>query len=233
MDLNAQYNYSQKVNSSDSLSEFNGKLNSMYSQLTDLNRIQSNAIFRQNDINDILDNENARLLSKKEQINKAAENQNQIIFFNDNNRKLYGAYLKIIITLTITLAIVWIIRVIDHHFGEYIPIAIINILLIVTISTGLIIIYNYYIFIKSRDSYNFDELKLNPPHQNIDKTSESKNGGDLFSSANAKQSCVGSYCCSPPNNGSRGHYGVHHKVDVFLRLYQQVHQVWKDSSWEN
>lgn len=181
-------------NATNSLNTFNSNLGSVYSSLSKLNSVQTNALFRQNDVKDIIDNESTRLQTKKSQIDQAVDNQKRIIAFNDNSRKVYAAYLKIMVVATITLAIVWLIRVIDNQFGSFIPGFIMTILMIATVSIGLIIMYNYYVAIRSRDSYNFDELKLDPPDPLATPTPDPSLTGRMGSVGIA---CAGSYCCSP------------------------------------
>ena len=202
MGLSDDLTYSQQLASenrfnSNALDDLNNQLSSVYSSLTDLNALQTNALSRQNDIKNIIDTEAGRLQSKQLQIDQAAENQKRLIYFNDNSRKIYAAYLKIIVTAVITLAIVWVIRVINFHFGEFIPVIIINILLVVTITTGLIIIYNYYVAIKSRDPYNFDELNLSPPAPLATPSPSPLPGSSSISGGG--NICQGSNCCSSPS----------------------------------
>lgn len=194
--LLTDFEYSKKLSENPSyqneLYGFNDKLKSVYSSLTTLNGVQTNAISRQTDIKDIIDKEADRLKSKQDQIDQAAKNQKRLIYFNDNSRKVYAAYLKIMVTAVFTLAIVWIIRLINFHLGEFIPQFITNIAMIATVSIGVIIIYNYYVEIRSRDRYNFDELKLDPPAplatpSPITSTSSS----NIFGSG----ICIGQNCC--------------------------------------
>jgi hypothetical protein len=199
MVLGDDLTYAKQLASADpskpnALDKLNSQLSSVYSSLTDLNATQTNALSRQNDIQNIIDKEADRLQSKKAQIDQAAENQKRLIYFNDNSRKVYAAYLKITVTAVITLAIVWIIRIINFHFGSYIPDFITNILLIVTVAIGAIIMYNYYVAIRSRDPYNFDELKLDPPAP-LATPSPQPTSSNLNLGVNGL--CAGSYCCAP------------------------------------
>ena len=162
---NADYWSNQQSSSTDNsaLTDFNNQLKQVYSSLDSLNDVQKNALSKQNEVKNIVVSESTRLENKKSQIDQAIENQKHIIYANDNNRKVQGAYLKIMIVLVVTLGIIWIIRVLQRNFDKYIPEFIINLSLILSISIGLIFIFNYYVEIISRDPYNFDELKLDPP----------------------------------------------------------------------
>jgi len=193
-----------KSNKNTELSKLNSKLSDIYSTLNELDGVQTNALARQTDVKDIMDFETWRLNYKANQINEAAENQKRIIYFNDNSRKIHAAYIKITIAAAITLAVVWLIRVINNHFSSIIPIFIINIAMILTISIGLIIIYNYYRMIISHSRYNFDELKFDKPNTTTAPDKDAESGSNLFDDSNLNKSCVGSFCCNPPVEGTPG-----------------------------
>jgi len=210
MSLTDDLTYIQQLNNLDpaqqpnKLASFNDDLSGLYTSLTNLNDAQINAISNQDQVVNIVDSEADRLADKKSQIDAASENQKRIIYFNENSRKIYAAYLNITITITIVLAIIWVIRVLNYHFNAFIPIWILNTLIILTISIGLIVIYNYYIGIRSRDNYNFDELRLNPPKFSYSTETESPVISYGASNANTLSSCTGSYCCNPPGVGTPG-----------------------------
>jgi len=186
------------------LNALNSRLYDIYSNLSNLDGVQTNALSRQNDVDNIMTEENYRLQDKAAQIDKAVANQKRIIYFNDNSRKIHAAYLKIVITLAFTLAIVWIIRVISHHFGSYIHVIFINIAMIVSVSIGLIIIYNYYRVILRHNKYNYDELNFDPPTMTVAPNTDATAGSNLLSGSNIQQACTGSYCCNPPLPGTPG-----------------------------
>lgn len=180
------------------LSTLNDRVVGTNTALKNLNIVQQNGLSRQNDIKNIIFGESDRLTSKKATIDQAILSQNRIIYFNDNNRKIYAAYLRILIILTITLAIVWLIRVIKKHV-EAIPDWILDILIIIVVSVGLIVIYNYWIDIQMRNKYNFDEINLAPPTINTD---DGSNNGDL--TGGAYSICIGSDCCKPASGTEPG-----------------------------
>jgi len=177
----------------------NSNVVSTNTSLDQLDGTQKNALSKQNDIKDIITSENDRLNLKKTTIDQAILSQNRIIYFNDNNRKIYGAYLRILIVLTITLAIVWLIRVIRKHV-EIIPGWIFDICMTFTICIGFIFIYNYYIDIRARNSYNFDEIKLDPPIINpVDSSSTTAVSTTSPISDSSGNICVGKDCCPDTN----------------------------------
>jgi hypothetical protein len=180
------------------LSTLNNSVVSTNTALKSLDEVQKNGIARQSDINNIISDESTRLKAKKATIDQAILSQNRIIYFNDNSRKIYSAYLMILVILTITLAIVWVIRVIKKHV-EAIPNWIFDILIIIVISVGLIIIYNYWVNIQIRNRYNFDEINLDPPKI---KTDDDQNKNDL--TVGAFGVCIGSDCCKPATKSEPG-----------------------------
>jgi hypothetical protein len=90
-------------------------------------------------------------------------------------------------------------RVIKKHI-EIIPNWILDISIIATVSIGLIIIYNYYIDIRTRSQYNFDELNMSPPVIKTEDTSLSSNG----SISDSGSLCVGADCCKPATKTEPG-----------------------------
>jgi hypothetical protein len=153
--------------------------------------------FSQNEkIKDILTNENTRLTQKKQTIDDAIISQNRIIHFNDNSRKIHGAYIRILIVFTIILAILWIVTTIKEMI-TFIPDWIFDIVLVLTICIGVIIIYNYYIDIIRRNRYNFDELNSAPPtiEKPTDPDVSTSSNGDIM--GGLVNICIGQDCCKP------------------------------------
>jgi len=178
----------------------NNQLENIYINLASVQGNQINAITKQKNMNNIIDTENKRLLQKKQTIDQAVENQKRIIYFNDNSRKINLVYLRILITIAISLGMVFVIRIIFNHFNSYIPEMLFNILIIVIISMGIIISFYYYKTIIYRDPYNFDELKLSAPKIN-DLSSNSEN---KFGPLVGLSSCIGPQCCSKSSEQSPG-----------------------------
>lgn len=174
-------------------------LNKIYINLSNLHGEQINTLTKQENVKKIIEDENKRLHQNKEVIDKAIDNQKRIIYFNDNNRKISLAYLRILVTIAITLGMVYLVRVIFYNFGNSLPDMLFNVLIVTIISIGIIVSVNYYLSIQYRDRYNFDELKLSPPKINYDAESENNlNGGGTLAN------CVGPYCCTPSTADSPG-----------------------------
>lgn len=180
------------------LEHLNDQLQPIYTNLTNLQGVQTNAVTKQQDMLNIIDFEQQRLQQKQETIDKAVENQKRIIYFNDNSRKVYSAWLNILMTITIGLGVIYVIRILHTHYGEIIPEMIFNIAMIVAISIVVIICYKMWSDIRARNNYNFDELDLSPPVIGVSKNNSGGFGlGSLVG-------CVGSQCCSPPTKNGPG-----------------------------
>jgi membrane-associated HD superfamily phosphohydrolase len=188
-------NQQNSIPDNTALTRFNEQLKQVYATLAELNTVQNNALSKQNEVKNIVTSESKRLENKKSQIDQAIVNQKHIIYANDNNRKVQAGYLNIVVTLVITLGIIWVIRVLNRNFGTFIPEFIITIALILTISIGLIYIFNYYVAIRSRDNYNFDELKLDPPAPLATPTPDPYTKS-LNNNLLGVGTCVGEKCCS-------------------------------------
>lgn len=180
-------------------SEINKQLESIYVNLSSLQGTQVNAMTKQTNVKQLIDGETNRLNAKKNTIDQAVDNQKRIIYFNDNSRKMSLAYLRILITIAISLAMVYLVRVVFHHYGDSLPDMLFNVLIVAIVSIGMIVSYNYYLAILRRDPYNFDELKLSRPDMgNISGNTDDKLKIGSFAS------CVGSQCCTPSTPDSPG-----------------------------
>jgi hypothetical protein len=187
------------MSDSTAITNMNNQLSNIYTNLTGLQGSQINALTKQTNVMEIVEKENERLSSKEHTIDQAVENQNRIIYFNDNSRKITAAYLKILITITITLGMIFLVRVIYFHFGSSLPDMLFNVLMVVIISLGLIVCYNFYNTIRLRTIYDFDELNLAAPPTS-DPTATTSPDSDFGSLVG----CIGSQCCTLPNGNTPG-----------------------------
>jgi uncharacterized membrane protein len=181
--------------------KINEQLENIYINLATLQGSQMNAMTKQTNVKNLIDTENSRLTQKKNTIDQAIDNQKRIIYFNDNSRKINLAYLSILITIAISLAMVYLVRIIFYHFGDsitqyvgnFFSDIIFNILMIAIISIGILISAMNYKTIIYRDPYNFDELRLSAPKM-ADST-ENKGGNLGLNPSGA--GCIGPQCCTP------------------------------------
>lgn len=169
-------------------------IDSVYNSLNGLRSFQENSLQKQNQVQTILDTENERLISKKKQIDIASENQQRIIYFNDNNRKINAAYIKLVISITVTLVVLWFLQIFNNTFNP--PENIMTILFIITASIGVVISLNYYFVIMRRDNYNFDEIKKKPlPIPSTEAPSSGVSSSTDAPVVAAVDTCVGQQCC--------------------------------------
>jgi hypothetical protein len=182
-----------------SLEQLNDKLEDVYINLADVQGTQINAVTQQTNMKSIIDTEKTRLLAKQATIDQAVDNQKRIIYFNDNSRKIALSYLNILITIAITLGMVYFVRVIFNYFTK-LPDMLFNILIVTIVSLGIIITYRCYKGIIKRNPYNFDELNLSAPKMHISSSTEGGNIGKLGNITG----CVGYQCCTPATAESPG-----------------------------
>ena len=180
------------VSSGSALQNLNSKLSSVTTSLSQLQDTKQNALSKQNDVKNIVDSETKRLADKKEVIDQAMEAQKRIIFFNDNSRKRYSAYLNIVITAAIVLFILFLLRVLQVQLS-FIPEGLFIVLYIIVISVGIILIYQIYTEIRKHNLYNFDELNFNSPPTPTTVPGRTDASGNPFDFN--MMGCVGESCC--------------------------------------
>jgi preprotein translocase subunit Sss1 len=182
------------------LDNLNDQLQPIYTNLMNLQGVQMNAVAKQQDMMNIVDFEQERLQQKQNTIDQAVENQKRIIYFNDNSRKVYSAWLYILLIVIIVLGVIYIIRVLHTHYSEIIPEMVFSISIVGVVAVGLILCFRYWSDIRARDNYNFDELNLKPPI--IGKKNDNNNYGGL--GLGSLVGCIGAQCCTPPSADSPG-----------------------------
>jgi hypothetical protein len=168
------------------------KFNAMQDELNTRNSVLLAAHVKQDEVKSLLDQEQTRLNTKKNQIDTAIENQKRIIYFNEDNRKKSAAYLKISITVAISLLVIF---GLYSFAGYFFPQYVVYLLIIAVGVIGGVFCIQFYFTIRSRDNYNFDETKFDTlplPGEN-DKDKSSNNGSLSFDT-----SCIGQDCCDTP-----------------------------------
>ena len=166
---------------------------------------QTNALSRQNEIQTILRDETARLANKKKAIDDAMKAQGRIIFFNDNSRKWYAAYLKIILIIVVILAIIFALKLLSENFSSIIPFWILQLAFIIVITVGFITIFSVYSETARHSRYNYDELNLTSPDVGITDP-DTDNSNTLNMNGLAGKFCVDNSCCDEGTtwNGVKG-----------------------------
>jgi hypothetical protein len=171
-------------------------INTYSNRLSSSLDIQRNALARQNEVKNILVSETDRLANKKKTIDDALKSQGRIIFFNDNSRKRYAAFLKIIITVALILAIIFVLNLLQTNFDTVFPYWLWQILIILLITGSFIYIWTLFVEIKRHSNYNFDELNLEAPEvANKDLSSANATSSPISVSGLAGKWCVDDSCC--------------------------------------
>jgi len=182
------------------LDNLNDQLQPIYTNLMNLQGVKMNAVAKQQDMMNIVDFEQERLQQKQNTIDQAVENQKRIIYFNDNSRKVYSAWLYILLIVIICLGVIYVIRVLYTHYSEVVPEIVFSISIVGVVSIGLILCFQYWSDIRARDNYNFDELNLEPPIIGGKDDNNTYGGLGLGSLVG----CIGAQCCTPPSGDKPG-----------------------------
>jgi hypothetical protein len=202
--LLAQSNYLTSLNSgSDAdiskLRAIDASLGMLLSNWNRANQSSTQVVTNQDKVNSIVQTELTRLQTKKGDIDTAMEGQKRSIQLNDSYRKRFQHYTKMVMIVIVCLAIFVGLILVGRYF-PVIPSFVIDILCVLTVSTGIVYTYLIYLDIQSRAKTNFDELSLQNPSllstSDIQKkTANAAGNGDLLGSVNFG-TCVGSACCS-------------------------------------
>jgi hypothetical protein len=141
----------------------------------------------------IVNDEQQRLNKKKDLILQAEQESKRKSLLNDTYRKRKVQYSKIMIVIIITLVFIIVLTVLSRF--SIIPSFIITFLYILVISTSVIIIFNLYVDILSRDYINYDEIYMPPPP--IDACGNLMGSSNIPSLWSTMQfGCYESACCS-------------------------------------
>jgi F0F1-type ATP synthase assembly protein I len=165
-------------------------------QYQDANTSSTAVLNQQAQMIGIVDAEQERLNAKKALIDQAEFQESREVLLNNTYRQKYGEYTKIVIVIVVSLLIFVFIQYLTSIFAS-VPSGLVVILHIGNIVGALIIITYIYAKLYSRDSINFDEIRLPPPITNstITPTSTTStsntNNKSLFSDF-----CLGDSCCA-------------------------------------
>lgn len=188
-DISTIYNTSNVANTAN----LQSSLSSASNNLSAVAGATNDALNRQSDVLNIMNEENARLQAKQEQIDTARDGQKRLIMLNDSYRKRYTHYLNMMVVIVIGLAIVFALAVIQRITG-FIPSGIMYILYIAIISGTLIYAGLIWTDLPNHQLIDYDVLQIkgpaNPPTKNPITRQE---GGNLTNPVNI---CANQSCCS-------------------------------------
>ena len=157
------------------------------------NTSSSAVLTQQQQMVNIINAEQQRLMEKKNQIDQASMQEQRIALLNNSYRLRYAQYTKIMIVFIIGLAIHIVLRLLSGFF-EQIPTFITVLLHIANIVICGAIIIRLYADIQMRDQINFNQIVLPPPIFDVSGagTPASANFDNLWGGF-----CYGQECCGP------------------------------------
>jgi hypothetical protein len=199
-----QKNYLSGIDSSNN--DFSGNivplqnnLDKLYTSFQTANVSSSDVLAKQQEVAEMLNNEQDRLLQKQQNIDNALIGKHRAIALNDAYRLRQEQYTRIKIVIVIVLAICIFISLLARRF-QIIPSMVVILLNIIIVLVGGIYCLFIYSSMTSRSKMNFNELDITGPP--VLTTADIKANqaaaaktGDLLGSINIS-GCIGSDCCS-------------------------------------
>jgi hypothetical protein len=155
--------------------------------------VSENVLEKQNQMNKIIDQEMARLDSKKSTVDDIVSSKERMYQLNTNFIERKQEYQKMMIALIIGLAICIILYTVNNFLP--IPSVLITLILIVTFAGVFIYCFNVYLVIVNRDRMDFQKIDTTPPVIDTKNQGQSTGGGNLLDGINMGM-CLGSSCCS-------------------------------------
>jgi len=152
--------------------------------------------------NNIIKNENDRLIKKKQSVDNVLTSKERMIQLNTNYIERKAQYQKMLIAVIIGLAVCIAVYIINKFI--VIPDVIFSLILIITIVGIAIYCFSIYIIIVNRDPMDFNKINKPPPATltpiEITKAKEANLAGSSNGSADLlgilTGACSGSECCS-------------------------------------
>ena len=176
-------------------------IGNLYNGLNSTSLNTNDVLIKQNEMINIVNNEQARLNEKKQNVNNALEGQKRLITINNSYRMRYADYTKIIMIITVFLSI-FVIVALARKYIPFFPESIYNISIIILLPICIIAVYNKYVEINRHNKLNYDELELTPPKmlspeeklkEKVSKQTDILKSGNLLGSL---EGCIGAQCCS-------------------------------------
>jgi hypothetical protein len=176
------------------VNDLQNKMKGLSKQFDDANTSGAAVLDHQKKMIGIVNDEQDRLLKKKQLIDAADAEQQRLILLNETYRKKYAQYTKIVIIIVIALIIYLLIQFASSFFSESISDWAV-ILYAIDIVVAIVFIIYVYADIYSRSNINYDEITMPPPNT----TSTTGGGFDASKSkfGNFGLTCYGKNCCAP------------------------------------
>ena len=171
------------------------KLNSIFNRYKQANVSSSAVLDHQNEMKNIIDKENERLIAKKSSIDSALYGQNRMVEFTDSYRKKYMAELNILIAIVIALLLYLAILFIKKFVP--LPDVIYNIISVFIVIVAAVYSYLTWIQINQRYNMNFDKINLRGPTESEMEESRKKGESTIQTKEVTTNICTGETCCIP------------------------------------
>jgi hypothetical protein len=199
--LNIQKNYLNDLaeisqtnrNVAGDLDDIQQRLKTIDSSFKDANTSAEYTLTHQSKIEDILEKEHQRLLSKKDEIDNIHFGKMRSVELNDSYRKRQSEYIRIIVAIIIAIVLYIAVSLILPDQLRDISVVIIFVALIIYCGKILWVVYK-------RDNMNHDRLDLLPPSDVNSGTRGSLPLSRPESTSSSSAVCVGEVCCA---EGSR------------------------------
>lgn len=195
-DLSALTQFGGGSNAVNYMQNLGTNLTSVYNRYQAANPNAVAVLTGQNDIKTIIENENARLNTKKDSVDSALFGQKRMAHFSDSYSKKYFAQMKILFIIIIVILIYLGLTYLDNLVQ--VPDSIFTFIMLVVGVFAVLIILLTIRDIRRRYNMDFDKLNLTAPVSG-------RTGGDLTGNVDGGgfKICMGESCCPVGNsNGS-------------------------------
>lgn len=149
----------------------------------------------QGNVKKFVDQEASILQQQDQEVKNQKTNVNRLVSFNQSFTKKYNEYIRIVTTIILTLAVMYVLMMLYKKYPDYE--AFILLAMIFIGSYAAIRILNIFAGIQMRDNMDFDKVKTEPPPMAIDISGQlaaNAQNGNLLAALDLG-ACVGSQCC--------------------------------------
>lgn len=181
------------------ITDLSTKLTAMGNSYSTASGTTSAFLANQDQVNGIVTNELIRLKDKESSITNAVTTQNRLNEFNQNYKKVYTEYNKIILVSLLCL-LLYLGLILLRKFVPVVPELLIDIAIVILFAALFIYVWYMFLNIKNRNHMNYDEVDYNSSKMltaaEIAKQKQTAiNSGNLFDAAGIA-ACSGPSCCS-------------------------------------
>jgi ABC-type multidrug transport system fused ATPase/permease subunit len=149
------------VSNNANLSVLNASTNNLQQNLSQIQGQSNDTLSKQQEMNSIVQAEQARLNDKKGSIDNAYSSQQRAIYMNDNVSKRYNAYSRILFIVVIILFIIFALVMLQPYL-PFIPSMIFNVVFIGLVSFMIIYCLGIYFDIERHEKIDYDRIYNKP-----------------------------------------------------------------------